>query len=130
MDRQQLETWIAGYVRAWETNDPDDIGRLFAEDARYYTAPHREPWRGREQITAGWLDRKDEPGTWTFHFEVLAVCDDIGFVQGETTYAATADEAAQVYSNLWAIRLDAGGRCTEFTEWWMEQERPGEPTGE
>jgi hypothetical protein len=24
------------------------------------------------------------------------------------------------YSNLWVIRLDAEGRCTEFTEWWMQ----------
>ena len=23
------------------------------------------------------------------------------------------------YSNLWVVRLDAEGRCTEFTEWWM-----------
>lgn len=25
----------------------------------------------------------------------------------------------RVYSNLWVIRLDAEGRCAEFTEWWM-----------
>jgi hypothetical protein len=24
------------------------------------------------------------------------------------------------YSNLWVIRLDADGRCAEFTEWWMQ----------
>jgi hypothetical protein len=28
------------------------------------------------------------------------------------------------YSNLWIIRLDAEGRCTEFTEWWMRHPDP------
>ena len=121
LDKQQLESWVGGYVRAWEANDPDDIGRLFTEDALYFAAPHREPWRGREEIVAGWLDRKDEPGTWTFAHEIIAVCDGIGFVQGRTDYAPTSDGPAQAYSNLWVIRLDAAGRCMAFTEWWMQQ---------
>ena len=120
MNRQQLDNWVAGYVRAWETNDPADVGRLFAEDALYFTAPHREPWRCREAIVAGWLDRDDQPGTWTFAHEIVAVCDDLGFVQGRTDYAATSDGPAETYSNLWVIRLDAGGRCLIFTEWWMQ----------
>jgi hypothetical protein len=24
------------------------------------------------------------------------------------------------YSNLWVVRLDRDGRCTHFTEWWMQ----------
>jgi uncharacterized protein (TIGR02246 family) len=47
--------WVDGYIRAWKTNDPADIGRLFTEDARYFTAPYRQPWTGRDAIVAGWL---------------------------------------------------------------------------
>ena len=118
MDATTLERWLAGYVRAWETNDPEDIGRLFAADAVYSTAPFGEPWRGREAIVAGWLDRKDEPGTWTFRYEVLAIAGDLGFVRGWTRYT---DPPAE-YSNLWVIRLTSDGRCSEFTEWWMEHD--------
>ena len=128
MNSEQLEAWVAGYVRAWETNEPAEIGRLFAEDAVYFTAPFREPLRGREAIAADWIERKDEPGTWTFDHEILAVCDDIGFVQGRTDYAATADGPATTYSNLWVVQLDAAGACTAFTEWWMEQPREGTKT--
>ena len=136
MDRERLKTWVGGYVRAWETNDPDEIARLFAEDALYYTAPGREPWRGREAIVAGWLARRDEPGTWTFRHEILAVVGDpsagtkqtVGFVRGWTDYAATAGGPATSCDNLWVIRLDAAGRATEFTEWWMERGKQ-EPEG-
>ena len=118
MDRQALDRWLDGYVRAWETNDPDAIGELFTDDGRYYTAPFREPWRGRDGIVAGWLERKDEPGTWTFCYEVLAVAGDLGFVRGWTRYTNPPTD----YSNLWVIRLVPDGRCAEFTEWWMEHD--------
>ena len=26
---------------------------------------------------------------------------------------------------LWVVRLDAEGRCTEFTEWWMQHPDAG-----
>ncbi|HEU4426656.1 MAG TPA: nuclear transport factor 2 family protein [Pilimelia sp.] len=116
----QVSKWIDGYVRAWNSNDPSDIGVLFTDDAEYYTAPFRPPWRGREGIVRGWLDRRDEPGETTFDWRPLVVTDDVAIVQGSTTYP---DEK---FSNLWVIRLVADGRCREFTEWWMEQ--PASPT--
>ena len=120
MDRRDVEGWVDRYVTAWSTNDPAHIGELFTDDAQYYTAPFREPWRGRDGIVAGWIERKDDPGNWDFRFEVQGVAGDLGFVRGWTRYRQPPIE----YSNLWVIRLDAGGRCSEFTEWWMQHKPP------
>jgi hypothetical protein len=116
VDREQLNDWVEGYVRAWESNRPEDIGDLFTDDARYFTAPHRPPWTGREGIIEEWLDRKDEPGDWSFRWEIRAVCDDMGFVRGWTSYPQEGHD----YSNLWEITLDDDGRCSEFVEWFMD----------
>ncbi len=112
-----FDAWIAGYRRAWESNDSDDIARLFTEDARYYTAPFRDPWQGRDDIVARWIEIKDEPSEWTFRSELLGISDDLGFVRGWTTYT----DQKHPLSNLWVIRLAPDGRCSEFTEWWMEE---------
>jgi uncharacterized protein (TIGR02246 family) len=112
----QISAWITGYRQAWESNDSDDIGRLFADDALYFTAPFRKPWRGRAAIVDGWLGRKDEPGQTQFEWHLVAIADDLAVVQGTATYA----KPAATYSNLWLVRLDDAGRCTEFTEWWMQ----------
>ena len=80
MDAQALQSWLEGYLRAWSSNEPDDIAELFTEDAAYYTAPFREPWSGRDAIVGGWIGRRDEPGTYDFRHEILAVTDEIGFV--------------------------------------------------
>ena len=60
------------------------------------------------------MDRKDEPGTTNFTWHPVVITGDVAVVQGTTTYP---DEA---FSNLWVLRLDADGRCREFTEWWMQ----------
>jgi uncharacterized protein (TIGR02246 family) len=112
-----LKAWVEAYIRAWNSNDPNDIGALFTDDALYYTEPFAEPWRGREQIVERWLERKDEPGQTTFVWRRLVETPETAVIVGTTTYRAPP----RVYSNLWVIRLNHEGRCLEFTEWWMEQ---------
>ncbi len=116
-DRKAISAWMEGYIRAWKSNDRDDIGGLFSADGLYYTSPFGEPWRGREGIIEGWLDRKDDPGTWEFDHEILAVENEVGVVRGLTHYK----EPPRTYSNIWLIRLNENGECTEFIEWWMKK---------
>ena len=115
MDEAAVRDWVDRYVAAWGSNDPEDIAALFTDDARYYTAPHRKPWTGSDEIVRGWLGRKDDQGDWAFEYDVLAMTDELAFVRGTTDYRSEGKS----YSNLWIVRLD-DGRCTEFTEWWME----------
>ncbi|MBV8719410.1 MAG: nuclear transport factor 2 family protein [Chloroflexi bacterium] len=113
----QVQDWIDGYIRAWNSNDADDIRRLFTNDAAYYTEPFSAPWRGQDAVVASWLARQDEPGQTEFTWSPLVITDTLAVVQGQTTYL----NPPRIYSNLWIIRLDSTGRCFEFTEWWMEQ---------
>ncbi len=116
MDREPILRWIDGYVAAWNSNRPDEIADLFSADARYYTAPFRQPWTGRDEIVAGWLDRQDAPGDTTFEWHPVVETDDLTIIQGETGYLSEK----QTFSNLWVLRFDDDGRCREFTEWWMD----------
>ena len=34
-----------------------DIESLFTPGAVYFTAPHRTPWQGQQEIVQGWLGR-------------------------------------------------------------------------
>jgi SnoaL-like domain len=115
MTDEIVTAWVNGYIGAWESNDPAQIGALFTDDSSYLTAPFRTPWVGRDVIVAGWLSRQDTPGNQHFTFDVLGISDDLAFVQGLTRYLSPPAE----YANLWVIRLDDQGRCSEFTEWFM-----------
>lgn len=116
VETEPYEDWVERYIKAWNSNASEDIADLFTEDGRYQTEPYAEPWRGRDEIVRGWLDIKDEPGQTDFSYRVIATEGDLGVVKGEATYK---DPSAK-YSNLWEIRLDSGGNCTEFVEWYMK----------
>jgi hypothetical protein len=111
---EAVSQWIDGYVKAWNSNDRDDIARLFTEDAVYSTEPYRPPWRGREEIVAGWLGHKDKPGETSFEWQPISITDEVAVISGTTRYPKA------VFSNLWVIRFASDGRCRGFSEWWME----------
>jgi hypothetical protein len=126
-DRNTVEEWLAGYLRAWTSNRPEDIEALFTPGAIYRPTPHSEGWRGRDGIVAGWLERRDKPGTWSFEHSILAVDGDVAVVEGRTFYT----EPPLEYSNLWVLRFGPEGRCREYVEWWIDRSAPdpGEPAG-
>jgi ketosteroid isomerase-like protein len=117
--RSDFGSWVERYIHAWNTNDRGDIGALFADDAVYLTSPLAGPWNGREHIVESWLEIKDEPGSWKFTYDVIAVDGNLGVVQGRATYF----DPQVAYGNLWLIRLTGDGRCTSFTEYWTKENR-------
>ena len=117
LDLSAVSAWVDHYVRAWNSNDPAEIGALFAADAAYYTGPFDAPWSGREAIVREWLARQDAPGTTSFRFDVLATTPDTGIIRGWTQY----HDPPREFSNIWLVRFDSNGRCREFTEWWVER---------
>ncbi len=126
IDMARIEEWLGLYLVAWRTDDPDDIARLFTEDACYYTAPFREPYRGKDDIVAWWIGQEDSKIPWTFDHEVIAQEGDLYVIRGVTCYpdGVSAERSApEVYHNLWLVTLTADGRASEYVEYWMEADR-------
>lgn len=117
-DEEQVKAWVEGYRRAWESNDPDAVGELFTDDAEYRTAPFDRPRRGRDDVVAGWLEDRDEPGTTTFTWSMLALTDEVAVVEGITVYPD------RTYSNLFVVSLTSDGQASRFTEWYMKHPLP------
>jgi uncharacterized protein (TIGR02246 family) len=115
MDRAHLTDWITRYIDAWRDNDPVRIAALFTDDAVYFPEPYSAGWAGTAEIVAGWLARKDEPDSFEFEWDPVAIENDVAVIRGEATYR----DPPTVYSNLWVLRLAEDGRCREFREWWM-----------
>jgi hypothetical protein len=116
---RMTDGWVQGYLAAWRSNEPEEIKTLFTADAEYYTAPYRPPWSGHDGIIAGWNERRDAPGSWTFDYRVVLESPELGVVEATTHYI----ESGRVYSNLWLIEFAESGRCSKFTEYWMPYDR-------
>ena len=116
LTRERVQAWLDAYVDAWRTYDRGTIGDLFSAGASYAYHPYDEPLRGRDAIVASWLDEPDEAGSWEASYRPLLIDGDRAVTTGETRYAD-----GTVFSNLFVLRFDSDGRCSEFVEWYMEQ---------
>ena len=119
MTRDDVQRWLDGYVDAWRTYDPASIAALFADDATYAHQPYREPLRGRDAIVASWLESPDAAGSWEARYEPYAVDGDRAVAVGESRYLENGKLAALFY-NVWLLRFDDEGRCSDFVEYWRE----------
>ncbi len=129
LTKETVAAWLASYVRAWETYDPDAIGDLFTDNATYAYHPFEEPVGGRLAIVASWLENKDSPGTYEGPYEPVVIEGDLGVANGRSRYFKDPSKAELVreYDNLFLIRFDDDGRCRSIREWYMGRRGQKEP---
>jgi ketosteroid isomerase-like protein len=130
MDRADVDRWLEAYVEAWKTYDRAAIEALFSEDIVYRYHPYDEPIAGREAVVASWLGEgesgdassRDAEGTYEASYRAVAVDGDAAVATGSSTYTESPGGPVRtVYDNCFVMRFDADGRCSEFTEWFMER---------
>jgi hypothetical protein len=78
---------------------------------------HRRPCRHRNS----WLDDPDEPGSFDASYECFAADGDAAVAIGTSTYFDGHGEVDRVYDNVFVLRFDAVGRCSDFTEWYVKR---------
>jgi hypothetical protein len=121
LSHAQFQDWLDRYVAAWKSYDPAAIGDLFAEGIEYRYHPQMDPVKGRDEVVKSWVDNKDDPGTYDASYQVEAIDGDSHVARGWSRYFESAGGALKdEYFNVYVCRFDADGRCTSFTEWWMQ----------
>jgi ketosteroid isomerase-like protein len=118
----EVTRWVDAYRVAWISNDADEITALFTEDALYEFRPNDpDPWRGRDEIVAGWIEDQDSPEVWKLETQVLGIlADDTALVQAFVEYLDDRPD----YDDLWFIEFE-NGRARRFTEWALKREGDG-----
>jgi hypothetical protein len=124
MEKAEVAQWLDRYVAAWKSYDRDQIVGLFAERAVYRYRPDDEPIVGSSAIADDWIGDPDDPGSYDASYQPVAVDGDTAVVTGSSTYTDPDGSLRTIFDNCFVIRFDSEGRCTEFTEWFMERPAP------
>ena len=125
MRREDVQIWLDRYIAAWSSYDETAIGDLFAEEAEYRYHPYDDPLRGRAEIVRAWVapegneSSRDDPNSWTAHYDVWAFDGERAAAMGETRYTNPDGSFRDLYYNFWALRFDGHGKCVEFVEYYM-----------
>jgi hypothetical protein len=130
MERADVARWLHDYIEAWKSYDREAIVALFSDQASYRYHPWDEPITGPQAIADSWLGEgsytseewaPDEPGSYDAAYEPFAVEGTDAVAVGSSTYTNPDGSIRTVYDNCFLIRFGDDGRCTEFTEHFMER---------
>ena len=65
---------------------------------------------------------RDAPGTYSARYAPVAVDGDVVVSTGASSYREQPDRpVVRVYDNCFVMRFDAQGRCSEFTEYYVQR---------
>jgi uncharacterized protein (TIGR02246 family) len=138
-----IEQFMQGYKRAWESRDPALFCALFAQDGVYRNTPFAVQ-RGHAQLAQYWERVKLQEDV-RVTFDVLASAPRSGIAHWHVTYQVASEElfrvwAASTGTNLVARKpgdplprmvLDgvlyaqfAGELCSECSLWWHSMPLP------
>ena len=120
VDSEIFGGWLDAYGRAWETGDPEAAAELFTEDAAYHETPFDEPMEGRAEISEYWSGVPRFQEDIRFSYEVLAASE--GIAHWSADFLRLPARTPVRLDGILLAKLDAGGRCTEFREWWHRLE--------
>jgi hypothetical protein len=121
MDQRGVQAWLDRYIEAWRTYDEGSIAALFARDAEYRYHPADDPVVGPEAIAASWTSEPDDPESWDAWYHPYLVEGDRAVATGVSTYFDGEGNAVRVFDNVYLLAFDEDGRCSRFTEWYIQR---------
>jgi len=117
-----LDEWLKRYFLAWQSNDPEDIIPLFAEDARYWYGPFREPAKGRSKIVANWTANPAKQKDVRYRFDIIATKDDTGVVHWNVNFRTNTKPAIRYeLDGILLLKFNSQKECSEHREWYVEK---------
>ncbi len=130
MNKTDVNAWLARYIKAWQSYDPDEITALFTGDAEYRYYPWEDPVIGAQAIARSWIEDRepDDPDLWEANYSCLAVDGDTAVATGYSRFlVAPGGETRTTYDNCFIMRFAGDGKCSSFTEFYTE--RPAKQLG-
>jgi ketosteroid isomerase-like protein len=118
--RAAAQKWLDAYVTAWKTYDERAIADLWSETAVWHY-PFQTRASGREDIVAEWMSERDAFVGESFDakYYPVAIEGDRVVAHGRTVfYDSGSGRVVTAYDNIWFLRFDNSGRCSEFHEWY------------
>lgn len=117
--RDAAQNWLDAYVIAWKLYDERAIADLWSETAVWHY-PFQTRASGRDQIVAEWMSERDDfiGESFDAKYHPIAIEGDTVVAHGRTVFYHPNDEVATAYDNIWFLRFDESGRCSEFHEWY------------
>jgi len=117
MDKQQLETTLANFLKAWEDKDIDAVVNLLPDEFEYYESPLDEPLTSKEEVIKLWQPVPKTEANIALDFETVSIGKDYGLFRITGTYSETDVEKKYLIDRIFLLAIDDEGKMKKFMQW-------------
>jgi hypothetical protein len=118
--REQFDSWITTYGKAWTALDPDAVMKLIDHDElTYYESTFNEPKKTWEEVDALWQVVPGNQKDVTFWHEIFMIDDDAVLAHVKVTRTMIPSGEKQEIDAAFMFRINERGFCTYFRQWRM-----------
>ena len=123
VNERAVGEWLARYIDVWKSGDRSRVAELFTDDAAYYADPFEAPRHGHAAIAEYWQLTGDPADAFEAHYEPFAIAGDLAIATGFSRYFdESRSRVDKEYGNIFVLRFEDDGRCSEYREWYMLRE--------
>ncbi|WP_024800552.1 nuclear transport factor 2 family protein [Nocardia sp. BMG51109] len=121
LTRQHVESVVADYIRAWETQDPDLIVTIFTADATYHERAFEAPIANHEGIREYWGSKVvAEQANISCKLLSLYMDGDTAVAEWEATFDDVPQQVRKVMREVAILEFD-NGLIRNLREYWASQ---------
>jgi len=118
VSRADLDAWLRGYGRAWETKDATAAAELFAADARYFETPYAEPFEGPDGVRDYWSGVTADQRDIVFEYSIVTVEGGIGVATWSSKFTTISGGVGVELNGVFVLEFAANKKCLQLREWW------------
>lgn len=120
MTRIQLDKWLKLLGKAWVEKKPEIMAEICDKNVKYFETPFGKPYTSPAEVVKLW--QNDVPGQQKnikFDYDILVVTQKVGIAHWRAGFTRVKDSSRVVLDGIFQVKLNRGGKCTEFRQWWV-----------
>ncbi len=115
---QTFNNWLNNLKQIWESNQPEQIIDLCADQFKWYENPFLKPYTTQQELLEDWrgISRQEQV---SFNYDIIDASSNQAVVNWRASFIRSELDKKVELDGIFLIILDQHGKCTLLRQWYQ-----------
>jgi len=113
-------SWLDKMKQAWETKDFEVLSTMFPDNVTYFESPFLPPLLSKQQVIEQWKKDVEKQRDIKVSYTILREDENGCFANWSASFVREGKLVN--LDGIFYFKLDVGGTCGFFKQWWVVKE--------